>query len=62
VLAHLSERCNDPKVALKAVGDSLRRTRFKGRLTASSQHSIVGPFGVGSGEPLIAGSQLALGL
>jgi len=62
VLAHLSERCNDPKIALKAVGDSLRRTRFKGRLTASSQHNIVGPFGVGSGEPMAMGAQLALRL
>lgn len=48
VLAHLSERCNDPKVALKTVGDSLRRTRFRGRLTASAQNIVAGPFEVGA--------------
>jgi phosphoribosyl 1,2-cyclic phosphodiesterase len=44
VLAHLSEQCNEPKVALQTVGSSLRKTRFKGRLTASSQDRVVGPF------------------
>lgn len=62
VLAHLSESCNDPQSALKTVGDSLRRARFKGRLTAASQNRVVGPFTAGSSSPLTAPVQLGLGL
>lgn len=62
VLAHLSETCNDPKTALKTVGESLRRARFKGRLTAASQDRVVGPFSAGAGSPVSAPVQLALGL
>lgn len=61
VLAHLSENCNTPQAALKAVGDSLRRVRFKGRLTAASQDRVVGPFGSGASSAS-APVQLALGL
>ena len=62
VLAHLSESCNDPRTALKTVGESLRRGRFKGRLTASSQNRVVGPFSAGNGDTAFAPVQLALGL
>jgi phosphoribosyl 1,2-cyclic phosphodiesterase len=62
VLAHLSENCNEPKVALKTVGDALRRTRFRGRLTASAQHVAAGPFFVGADEVRRFPAQLALGL
>ena len=62
VLAHLSETCNDPKTALKTVGESLRRARFKGRLTAASQDRVVGPFSAGASSPASAPVQLALGL
>lgn len=62
VLAHLSETCNDPKVALKTVGGALRRTRFRGRLTASAQHTTAGPFTVGADEGRRAPAQLALSL
>jgi phosphoribosyl 1,2-cyclic phosphodiesterase len=63
VLAHLSENCNTPRTALSTVGDALRRAKFKGRLTASSQDKVVGPFAAGTsagvaGAPL----QLALGI
>jgi phosphoribosyl 1,2-cyclic phosphodiesterase len=44
VLAHLSEECNTPRHALDATSPILRKTRFKGRLTASSQGRVVGPF------------------
>jgi phosphoribosyl 1,2-cyclic phosphodiesterase len=44
VLAHLSERCNTPDVAVGTMRDSLRGSRFTGTLTASSQSSVVGPF------------------
>jgi len=63
VLAHLSENCNDPRTALKTVGDSLRRGRFKGRLTAASQDRVVGPLFAGGGAAVGAAPvQLALGL
>jgi phosphoribosyl 1,2-cyclic phosphodiesterase len=61
VLAHLSEKCNNPRTALGTVGDALRRARFKGRLTAASQHSVVGPFCAGAASGSIdAPLQLAL--
>lgn len=62
VLAHLSESCNEPGVALRTVGDSLRRTRFKGRLTASAQHTFAGPFTIGADEVGRLPAQLALSL
>jgi phosphoribosyl 1,2-cyclic phosphodiesterase len=63
VLAHLSEKCNNPRTALATVGDALRRARFKGRLTASSQHKVVGPFCAGvSSAAAQAPLQLALGI
>lgn len=62
VLAHLSENCNDPKTALRTVGDSLRRAKFKGRLTATAQDRVVGPFSAGTGSPASAPVQLALGI
>jgi len=63
VLAHLSENCNTPRTALNTVGDALRRARFKGRLTASSQDKVVGPFTAGTSTGLAgAPVQLALGI
>ena len=63
VLAHLSEKCNNPRTALNTVGDALRHARFKGRLTASSQDKVVGPFSAGtSGGVVSAPVQLALGI
>jgi phosphoribosyl 1,2-cyclic phosphodiesterase len=63
VLAHLSEKCNNPRTALNTVGEALRRARFKGRLTASSQHSVVGPFWTGAATGSSdAPVQLALGI
>ena len=63
VLAHLSENCNNPRTALNTVGEALRRARFKGRLTASSQDKVVGPFAAGTSNG-VAGAplQLALGI
>jgi phosphoribosyl 1,2-cyclic phosphodiesterase len=64
VLAHLSEKNNNPRTALGTVGDSLRRARFKGRLTAASQSSVIGPISVAAGTTTdgAAPIQLALGL
>jgi phosphoribosyl 1,2-cyclic phosphodiesterase len=44
VLAHLSENCNTPSVALRSMRAALARTRFKGGLTAAVQNEVVGPF------------------
>src|SRR5712671_7104764 len=63
VLAHLSEKCNTPRTALNTVGDALRRARFKGRLTASSQDRVVGPFTAGTSAGVASAPiQLALGI
>jgi len=63
VLAHLSEKNNNPRTALGTVGDSLRRARFKGRLTAASQDKVVGPFCIGAGSATASAPiQLALGI
>ncbi|MDQ6827787.1 MAG: MBL fold metallo-hydrolase [Gemmatimonadota bacterium] len=58
VLAHISEQCNTPVLALKAVGAALTRTRFRGRLTAARQDGVVGPFDVHS-STLRPSTQLA---
>jgi hypothetical protein len=44
VLAHLSQACNDHRIARRAMADSLRRTRFRGALSVAMQHAVVGPF------------------
>jgi phosphoribosyl 1,2-cyclic phosphodiesterase len=63
VLAHLSEKCNNPRTALNTVGDALRKARFKGRLTASSQDRVVGPFTSGTSTGVTSAPiQLALGI
>ena len=64
VLAHLSEQNNTPRTALATVGDSLRRGRFRGRLTAASQDHVVGPICVthNGATSSLAPVQLALGL
>ncbi|MFL5543993.1 MAG: MBL fold metallo-hydrolase [Gemmatimonadaceae bacterium] len=63
VLAHLSEKNNTPRTALSTVGESLRRSRFKGRLTAASQDRVVGPICVDRAISAAAAPvQLALGI
>ncbi|HEY1952331.1 MAG TPA: MBL fold metallo-hydrolase [Gemmatimonadaceae bacterium] len=62
VLAHLSEKNNTPRAALDTVGESLRRARFRGRLSAASQDKVTGPVCVGAGLAASAPVQLALGL
>ena len=44
VLAHLSEKCNDPRLACSTVAGSLTGTRFRGALSAAAQDRVVGPF------------------
>jgi phosphoribosyl 1,2-cyclic phosphodiesterase len=51
VLAHLSQESNTPRIALDTTSPVLRRTRFKGRLTAAPQDVVVGPFAPSGGAP-----------
>jgi phosphoribosyl 1,2-cyclic phosphodiesterase len=44
VLAHLSENCNTPHVALENMRGAVG-SRFRGTLTAAHQDAVVGPFG-----------------
>jgi phosphoribosyl 1,2-cyclic phosphodiesterase len=44
VLAHLSEKCNTPRVALTNMRGALSKSRFKGTVTAAKQDDVVGPF------------------
>ena len=55
VLAHLSENCNTPRIALDAMGAAIARTAFRGTVTAAKQDSVVGPFlpGAARAEPPI---------
>ena len=62
VLAHLSESCNEPRLASADVGATLARTRFRGAITTALQDVVVGPF-VAAAHKRVAGvEQLALGL
>ena len=56
VLAHLSQKCNRPTIARAVVAGALRKTAFRGRVTAAHQDRVVGPFAAGGG------GQLSLGL
>jgi phosphoribosyl 1,2-cyclic phosphodiesterase len=60
VLAHLSEVNNTPDIARAEVADCLRRSPFRGRLSAAPQRGIVGPFGPGGARP--SAVQLSLSL
>jgi phosphoribosyl 1,2-cyclic phosphodiesterase len=48
VLAHLSQHCNTPRVALTSMRGALARSRFRGTLTAAKQDAVVGPFTPGA--------------
>jgi phosphoribosyl 1,2-cyclic phosphodiesterase len=51
VLAHLSQECNTPRRAIDTTAPVLRKTRFRGRLTAAPQDVVVGPFIPSGGAP-----------
>lgn len=44
ILAHLSEQCNEPQLAMRAVSSALGRAGFRGTLTAATQRGVAGPF------------------
>ena len=52
VLAHLSQKCNRPTLATAAVATALKRTAFRGRVTAAHQDRVAGPFTGGGGQQL----------
>ena len=56
VLAHLSQKCNRPTLAKAAVAGALKKTVFRGRVTAAHQDRVAGPFAAEGG------GQLSLGL
>jgi len=58
ILAHLSRRCNEPALALRAVRQALRVTTFQGTIHAASQDRPCGPFRAGGH----VGTQLSLAL
>lgn len=45
VLAHLSDSCNDPALAVRTLRTALGRTRFRGEVVAAPQDGVVGAFG-----------------
>ncbi len=48
VLAHLSENCNTPRIALASMRSAVAKTAFQGTVTAAQQDAVVGPFTPGS--------------
>jgi len=63
VLAHLSERCNDPAVAVASMRQAIARTNFRGALHAATQGAVCGPFTAGkTARAVAAGNQLSLEL
>jgi phosphoribosyl 1,2-cyclic phosphodiesterase len=48
VLAHLSENCNSPRIALASMRFAIAKSRFKGTLSAAKQDAVVGPFTPGA--------------
>lgn len=61
VLAHLSESCNEPRLAAADVGSALARTRFRGAVTPALQDVVAGPFQAAP-RPRARVHQLALDL
>jgi phosphoribosyl 1,2-cyclic phosphodiesterase len=63
VLAHLSEQCNDARLAVAEMTQALARTTFRGAVHAACQQRPVGPFAPGAGRHRApAAVQLGLGL
>lgn len=60
ILAHLSEWCNQPTLALETMRGRLQKTNFRGKITAAPQDSAIGPFMAATVSR--SSSQLSLGL
>lgn len=61
VLAHLSQKNNTPQLATDTVSEALSDTCFTGKITASSQGRLTGPFAPG-GTSVRGPMQLQLGI
>jgi len=44
ILAHISEVCNTPELAIQAVSEAMHPSRFRGTITAAPQDAVIGPF------------------
>lgn len=55
VLAHLSQKCNRPTLAKTAMAAALKKTAFRGQVTAAHQDRVVGPFTAGGAVQLALG-------
>ena len=62
VLAHLSESCNEPRLAAAEVSAALARTRFRGAVVPALQDVVTGPFVAHAHRRAAAAEQLGLGL
>lgn len=60
VLAHVSEICNRPQIAVRSMSDALASTAFRGRVIISEQDRVSGP--ISPGLALRSSTQLSLGL
>lgn len=62
VLAHLSERANDPRLAEEVVGEALRRVRYRGPLLTGRQDEPLHPIDVNAARRRLLPEQLPLPL
>lgn len=60
VLAHLSERANDPGIASDVVGDALVAAGFRGMMTVGRQDAPIEPIDVGQMRQRLMPAQLPL--
>ena len=60
VLAHLSENCNTPDVAVDGMRTAVGGTRFRGTITAAKQDAVMGPFLPGAKRAAEAPTQYSL--
>lgn len=60
VLAHLSERANEPDLAREVVGERLESIGFRGDLQVGRQHAPIDPIDVGIARARLAPAQLSL--
>lgn len=44
VLAHLSQKCNEPGLARRTTERELKRTAYRGEVTPAPQDAVIGPF------------------
>ena len=60
VLAHLSESCNEPRLAADAVHNALAPTRFRGVVTPAGQDAVLGPLALAPSRAARHAEQLSL--